>query len=135
MEISVLGTYKWKDIGIRLSGFYNYTSSIDIASQKQLIYVPQHTYKANVSLTYKKMELRYVFTQTGIRFITTDNNWYMPSYALSSMSLGKLMKIKENDLMIRLGVNNLFNIDYQSIAWRPMPGRNYRITLRYNLSK
>ncbi len=128
---------KYKSKGLRLDAnmFYTYTSSIDEETRKQLIYVPLHSYKLNFSALYRKFEARFNYNFTDKRYIATDNNWYMPNYSLSSLSIGKQVSLNKNKLLVRFSIHNLFDRQYQAIAWRPMPGRNYVLTLRYDFNK
>jgi len=70
------------------------------------------------------------FYYTSRRYTGTDNETYMPGYNLSNLFLGKEFHLKNFMLSLQLDINNLFDLDYQSIANRPMPGRNYSVTLR-----
>ena len=56
----------------------------------------------------------------------------MPAYQLTDSGLGMLFPFKEHSFSVQFNVNNLFDIDYQAIAWQPMPGRNMEIQLKYN---
>ena len=134
-ETSLSIKYKSKGLQLDANMFYAYTSSIDEETRKQLIYVPVHSYKLNFSAVYRKFEARFNYNFTDRRYIATDNNWYMPNYSLSSLSIGKQVILNKNKLLVRFSIHNLFDRQYQAIAWRPMPGRNYVLTLRYDLNK
>jgi iron complex outermembrane receptor protein len=64
-----------------------------------------------------------------MRFITPDNNWYLPENFLHNASVSQAFKLKKLTLTSSFKVNNLFYQDYQSIAYRAMPGRNYLFSL------
>ena len=134
-ETSLSIKYKSKGLQLDANMFYAYTSSIDEETRKQLIYVSLHSYKLNFSAVYRKFEARFNYNFTDRRYIATDNNWYMPNYSLSSLSIGKQVILNKNKLLVRFSIHNLFDRQYQAIAWRPMPGRNYVLTLRYDFNK
>lgn len=134
-ETSLSIKYKSKGLQLDANMFYAYTSSIDEETRKQLIYVPVHSCKLNFSAVYRKFEARFNYNFTDRRYIATDNNWYMPNYSLSSLSIGKQVILNKNKLLVRFSIHNLFDRQYQAIAWRPMPGRNYVLTLRYDFNK
>ncbi|MBT4774731.1 MAG: TonB-dependent receptor plug domain-containing protein, partial [Crocinitomicaceae bacterium] len=134
-ETSLSIKYKSKGLQLDANMFYTYTSSIDEETRKQLIYVPVHSCKLNFSAVYRKFEARFNYNFTDRRYIATDNNWYMPNYSLSSLSIGKQVILNKNKLLVRFSIHNLFDRQYQAIAWRPMPGRNYVLTLRYDFNK
>ena len=106
------------------------SSSGDNKSGKQLIYVPVHTYNLTASLERWKYYLIYNFTFVSDRYTGKDNLSYMPAYNLSDIILGKNISLRNFVLSLQLEINNLFNLDYQSISSRPMPGINYAFTLK-----
>jgi len=122
---------------------YSYTASTnklakndnDNSVDKQLIYVPFHQFNYNLQAAYQSFSAIYTFSYSGKRFITTDNNWYLPANYLSDISLNKKFKLKNKfNLLLRLKALNIFNQNYQSIAWRPMPGRNYSVSVTLNFN-
>jgi iron complex outermembrane receptor protein len=122
---------------------YAYTKSINKKSKntldnslnKQLIYVPYHKFNYGLNLTYKSFALNYNFNYTGQRFTTSDNNWYLPANFISNVSFAKQFKLVEKSTaLITFSVNNIQDQNYQSIAWRPMPGRNYLASISFNFN-
>ncbi|MBL4593782.1 MAG: TonB-dependent receptor plug domain-containing protein [Flavobacteriales bacterium] len=114
-----------------LKGQSEFDNSID----KQLIYVPFHKMNYSIRLLYNTFSLSYNYSYTGKRFMSTDNNWYLPANFISNIGLSKKFKTSNNsNVSTSFKINNLFNQDYQSIAWRPMPGRNYLFTLTFQLN-
>jgi len=97
---------------------------------KQLIYVPVHTFNATVSLERWKFYAIYNFSFISNRFTGKDNLSYMPAYNISNIIFGKNLGLKNFTLSLQLEINNLLNLDYQSIASRPMPGINYAFTIK-----
>lgn len=124
-------------INIRFATKYAYTKSTNIelngasneALNKQLIYVPSHQFNAHISVGYKKTMVTYFYRHTGIRYISTDNNWLLPSNYVSDVSLQQTFQVKKQEISLQFFINNLLNQHYQSIAWRPMPQRNYLLKL------
>jgi iron complex outermembrane receptor protein len=126
-----------------LNNAYNYcrstnekaTSANDNSVGKQLIYTPENTLNSTLTVSRSGFYGSYIFSYIGKRFTTSDNTSYMPCYYLSNIILGKNFYLKKFILSLQLHLNNLFNLDYQSIEDRPMPGRNYAITLKFNFRK
>lgn len=138
LEYHLSASKIWKNFTTNLKVNYTYTRSInnkastinDLSVNKQLIYVPYH--KANVSLTFtrKVYELRYNYNYIGKRYITSDNNWFLPNYFVHNVSLsGKKRITKQLIGLATLKCNNLLNQEYQSIAHRPTMSRNYMVSL------
>lgn len=126
---------------IGLKNNYNYCRSTyektnnpeDNKIGKQLIYVPVHTFNTTISFERWKFYAIYNFSYTSDRYTGKDNLSYMPAYNLSNFILGKNISLRNFILSLQLEINNLLNLDYQSIASRPMPGTNYAFTLKLSL--
>jgi iron complex outermembrane receptor protein len=122
---------------------YNYCMSTnevaaspdDNSVGKQLIYTPENTWSTSLLIKRSGFYGSYIFNYTGLRYTSTDNSSYMPGYYLSNIILGKNFTLRKFILSLQLNLNNLFDLDYQSIAERPMPGRNFALTLKINFRK
>jgi iron complex outermembrane receptor protein len=107
----------------------------DSSVGKQLIYIPVHTFNSTLSLQRNGFFGSYIFTYVSNRFTSPDNLSYMQGYYLSNIILGKNFHLRNFILSLQLQINNLLDLDYQSIVDRPMPGRNYALTLKFNFKK
>jgi iron complex outermembrane receptor protein len=117
---------------------YSYTKAYDTdydEEKSQLMYIPDNLANASWRLVYKEIYASWNSDFTGIRYITADNSKYLPSYLINSISSGYKIKIKDTLLDLNLNVNNLFDVNYQSIAHFPLPGRTYSIKLSVQLNK
>jgi iron complex outermembrane receptor protein len=117
---------------------YTYTNSknlkpirdLDESEGKQLIYTPFHQQKSFVYAAYKSQFLRIEQQFVGRRFTTTTNTEYLPSYFLANFSLGKTLNYKKASFVVELNCQNIFNYQYQSMAFYPMVGRSFELVLR-----
>jgi len=139
-EAGVNLKYSNRDWSAGLNANYNFCRSTNENGDNnldgnQLIYIPVNTLNATVNAGWKEFYLSYNFTFTSLRYTGTDNETYMPGYNLSNIFLGKNIHLKKFTISLQLEINNIFDLDYQSIANRPMPGRNYAVTLRGNYRK
>jgi iron complex outermembrane receptor protein len=124
---------------IRLNGAYTWVSSTvkegatptDASIGKQLIYVPMHQAKANISVHVGKLYMLYGHNYIGLRYTTSDNESSLPAYQLGYLSLGYTHTFGRHSLGLNFTVDNVLNTEYQTIAWRPMPGRSFLINLNY----
>jgi iron complex outermembrane receptor protein len=107
--------------------------SNDAAINKQLIYVPRVTQQHVLTAVYQKIFLTYNQQYTGIRFISTDNNQWLDDYQLASLAMGKTFSIKQYSIVWSAQIQNLYNLSYQAIADRPMPGRHFFTTITIKL--
>lgn len=137
VEATFSSTTTFKNFSLKQSINYAYTASTNIKSNtesdlsinKQLIYVPFHKLNYTLSVKYKNTSIYYNYSYTGMRFITPDNNWYLPENFLHNVSISQAFKLKKFTLTSSFKANNLLKQDYQSIAYRAMPGRNYLFSL------
>lgn len=108
--------------------------SLAHAVGKQLIYTPQHTGFCSFQVAKGKSFLYYSQQITGTRYTATDHSTSLPAFSLGDLRLGSNRSLGVHRLELYGGVRNLWNADYQAIAWRPMPGRNYYAGLRLQLN-
>lgn len=106
----------------------------DASVNKQLIYTPRYNYGGNFSITYNKFNISYYHNYVGYRFTTSDNTSWLKPYHFSNLKIGHQYSLQRLTLVTAFHINNLFNSGYMVIAQRPMPLRNYEvsITLIYN---
>jgi outer membrane cobalamin receptor len=143
--IELSGNIRWNLWGFDFGINANYTfcrSTNEKASTpddqkvgKQLIYVPENNLNSTLSVEKWKFYLKYNFLFVDKRYTSTDNQNYMPAYSLSNIILGKNIGLKDFILSLQIQINNLFNLDYQSVASRPMPGINYAFTLKFSFKR
>ncbi|NQU33116.1 MAG: TonB-dependent receptor [Bacteroidetes bacterium] len=145
IELSVKTNGKFGNVIYTLFGEYAYTRSTnnspksknDGTSDIQLLYVPIHSVVGYLNINLKGYYATWSLSYTGYRntsFNSDDNySFRLPGYTLNNMSVGKSISIKKSKFELRFKVNNIFNIDYQAVLWRAMPGRNYEISISFKL--
>lgn len=129
---------------VKLSLHTNYTYTLttnktkqtenNISYGKQLIYIPKHKANFLFNLQYKGFYFNYNFSATGKRYTTSSNEEIrhtLPAYFLHDANIG--IKIKK--LNFQFKTYNLYNINYQTILWKPMPKRYYEIIISYTINK
>ncbi len=104
------------------------------ALNKQLIYTPLHTGTVSFQGNYKRLNLYASQQFTSIRYTSSDHSTFLPGYHLGEIRGGYTFG-KSTRLETYAGIRNLWNADYQAIAWRPMPGRNYYLGLKFQLKR
>lgn len=130
-------------------GFINYNIFVEYArtrttdhSQKaiengssdiQLIYVPANSLNSFLSFDYNGYYANWGIHFTGQRNTSMNNveedSYILPPYTLNNFSIGKRGIINKSKYEIRLKIYNIFNVDYQAVLWRAMPGRNFEISM------
>lgn len=130
LELELEWKRKWGDQELAWESEYTFTKSVNNETNKQLLYVPEHLLRSNLAYQYKKWVAFYQFLYNGSVYTTTDNSDSLSSYTVGNMGLDfhcpRISKIK---FALGLRVNNIFDKNYQNVAYRPMPNRNFQLQL------
>lgn len=102
---------------------------------KQLIYVPKHAFNWAAMVFHQNYQMGYNLNYTGRRFTASDNSRYLPAFALQDVYLMRELRIKRSVYQLKISVNNFTNRQYQVIAWQPMPGRSFTLSVKYRFGK
>jgi vitamin B12 transporter len=102
----------------------------------RLMYVPQNTASAFITISSKKSYIGLSGNYTGSRYTDEVNNpiHMMPSWFILNSFAGSRIKAGDVTGHLRLRVMNLLNLQYQVIRSYPMPGRSFHLsfTFEYN---
>lgn len=120
---------------------YTFTEALNVTQtnitsyyRHQIPYTAKNNASVLLGLTYKDWQLNYSFIYVGERYNMSENipvNYEQPWYT-SDISGTKEFKMKGWKFRLGLEVNNLLDQNYSVIQNFPMPGRNYRVNLRFN---
>ncbi len=143
-EISGNQSFAISEVKLLFGESYTYTKATnqvklfeqDASYKKQLIYTPLHRLMVRAAVVYKGFNLTLKGNFTGIVYTTKDNLDWLPPYLILDAIVSKSFKLKNSDnMIIQFNVNNIGNIEYQSVPYRPMPGIGFLVTVRYFLSQ
>lgn len=130
IESSATLTCKAGNLVSVLKAGYSFTRATwSRESAKQLIYVPQNMANGSLRVRYGMFYSAWLTNVTGLRFTTEDNTDYLPAYTISSLSLGIERSTVWGKLDLSLDVDNIFNANYENIAFYPLPGRAFELRL------
>lgn len=148
IEYDISSRFKIKNIGVLINGNYAYTRStnenaVDSADKsrgKQLIYIPKHTGNLHGTIIWNSWSVKGYLGYTGRRYTQSSNEWshfesVLNPFWLTNASVEKMVHTGNWQITAKGKVENLFNINYQQILWRPMPGRHYSFTLAFKWEK
>lgn len=132
--------YNKNRLNARISAGYSYTRSVSVSSEEtikgnQLMYIPENQGNMSLNIVYRNVFLTWMADFTGKRYITVDNTGYLPAYFLNDIICGYRMNINKTSFDLSLKVENLFNSEYQTVAYHPQPGRSFYISLSFQLNK
>ncbi len=98
----------------------------------QIAYIPWHSGSATVHAGWRSLDVNYSFIYTGERYHNSSNiaaNHEQPWYT-SDLSASYSWRWLGAGIKLTVECNNLFDQQYEVILNYPMPGRNYKLTLK-----
>lgn len=124
-------------LGVNTSYVIATTQSSYIANDnsigKQIPYTPRYNGQLNAGFSYKHLYINYNHTYTGYRFITTDESEYILPYNTGNLQATYDLYLAHCPLSVSLQCNNIWDQQYQVVAYRPMPGINWLAGLKLTL--
>lgn len=137
LESSVILDYTINDLTCRFNAGYSFTKATNsgeknnnaISIGKQLMYIPEHQANASLLIDYRNFYSSWIANLTGRRYITVDNSRFLEGYLINNILTGYKINMKASSIDINFNVDNLFNINYQAIAYYPLPGRSYSVKI------
>lgn len=109
---------------------YAYTVSENVETKKQLFFVPFNKVTASVAYSRKSISAYYQFLYNGFVYTQSDNDpdKIVDAYNVSNIGIDYDFKLLSS-FKVGFQVLNLWNTFYQSLEYRPMPGRNFNLYL------
>ncbi len=101
----------------------------------QIAYIPWHSGSVVVHGSWRAFDLNYSFIYVGERYHVSANipaNHEQPWYT-HDLSASYKWQMGAVNMKVTAEVNNLLNQYYDVINNYPMPGRNYRLTLKFDI--
>lgn len=121
-----------------LRGNYSYQYAVDLTDPEsknhghQIPYTPRHSGNSILSVETRWITATYTLNAVGNRWALPQNipANLIEGYCDHSLSLNHSMAIRKIRLHLSLEALNLSGANYEVIRYYPMPGRNYRLTLK-----
>ncbi|WP_149276097.1 TonB-dependent receptor [Pareuzebyella sediminis] len=134
VEVSLNLSEKWGKHQLAFNNSYAYTHAKDIISDQFLMYSPRHKFTSNLTYSFGKWEFFHQLFFNDRVFITSDNSDSLSSYTVSNLGFGRGFDVGEKlKTHAQVQMDNLFNKNYQNVAYLPMPGRHITLRLTMNL--
>lgn len=108
-----------------LSSYLPHDNSIN----KQIPYTPRYNGQTNIGFDFRSLFFNYNHTYTGYRFTTIDESHYLLPYQTGNVQL--MYTFKKDAYLIRVSaqVQNIWGATYEVVNARPMPNRNYVLSM------
>jgi outer membrane cobalamin receptor len=99
----------------------------------QIAYIPRHSGSATAGMEWQEWDMNYSFIYAGERYRSSANipADYVPSWYTHDLRLSKTFHFARFAMRISAEINNLLDQQYEVISNYPMPGRNYRVAVKF----
>jgi len=131
----------YKGYHLELATTYTYNRAVNITDKEspdyghQIPYTPRISGSANAMLRTPYINISYSLIWSGIRYAVNQNyaENRLPAYYDHSLTASHDFRLpKRQSISLAFEVLNLTNSNYEVIRYFPMPGRQFRGSLRYN---
>lgn len=111
-----------------------YVSSPAVTGNR-LIYVPLLQQSVALPVRISKHTVKPAFRYASSRYTTADNldQYALPAYYLFDLEYNFRFRLKKVECNAVLKANNIFDHYYETIAFRPMPGRYFELGMGVRL--
>lgn len=105
----------------------------DPAVSKQLRYTPEWMLRFQVGAKFKQIQLSSEISHDGKRYTSEDHSSSLdplPAHTIANFSAQLRLPFGDIEPSLRLSVINAFDVQYNMLAWYPMPGRHMLLALK-----
>lgn len=100
---------------------------------RQMNYSPLHMGNVSLSVKYKMWRVFADGQYTGWRY-TDDFGHSLPAFFVANSGIGYLFILNQHNIDVTFSSNNFLNADYQNERYYAMPGRSFKLSLKYDLN-
>ncbi len=133
-EIGVTLSKRFGAAHARFNASYAYTQSQD-PEGNQLIFIPKNQFRAKVICSIQRWTTQLSFVHQGKIYTDSDNTFYMPWYQTADLRVSYVFSWAKQQFSTYIQSSNPTNTEYQSLPYRPMPGRTFQIGIKWNGQK
>lgn len=124
-------------MNVDINGSYSYMEALDMTDpgnsktyKNQIQYTPKHSGAITIGFNNPWVNFSYSIVAANKRYFNIQNikDNRINGYSDHSISLYKKLRIKGYDCYLQGNLLNIWNENYDIIAYYPMPGRSFKIT-------
>ena len=127
-----------QETALQLRANWSFRYAVDITDPQskiwrhQIQYTPRNAGNLLLSLQTAWLDFAYTLNAVGRRYCLPQNikTNEMPAYFDHSVSAGRSFTIRGSTLRLSAELLNLTDDNYEVVRYYPMPGRNFRITMK-----
>lgn len=140
IEVTAKTQFTIGKVNVRMHAAYSYTEATnetkDLAEElihEQIIYVPYYNASGTTHLLYQKFRFTYNQVFTGGRYTSTDHTSALPWFTIGNTRLSYSIESKKLKAELFIALNNVWDVSYQVIDFRPMPGREIETGINFQI--
>ncbi|MDR1259393.1 MAG: TonB-dependent receptor [Tannerellaceae bacterium] len=128
-------------VSLQIEGGYSFRKAVDVTDRgsktygHQIPYTPRHSGTASVLVETPWVNINWILTAVGSRYALPQNMEAnrMDGYAEQQVSASRDFSTGgRSSLRLQAGIVNLTDVTYDVIRYYPMPGRSFRISVKYS---
>jgi len=115
----------------------SYSNTLSKIEQDILMpYAPRHRYSVHAGISSKSWGFNLGAVGSSLRYadFSMNQNTSLPSYQNVQSEVSKSWRFGDYQLNLALQVDNIFNVQYEQVRLRPMPGRVFQITTSFQFN-
>lgn len=120
---------------------YSFQKVIDVSDKNsptyrnQVAYIPVHSFSSDLLLKYNNFGIRWSTYSNGVRYTLNENIAanQLNAFWINDFGIWYKLKKEKTPFKIHFSVKNSMNTSYEFVKYFVMPGRNYLITLNYEI--
>lgn len=141
VDLNLEATKKWSDKTALLAAWtHSYQRALDVTDptsktyNQQIAYAPRIYGSGRLQLTTSRFKLGYSLLYTGHRYVTGQNSAQndLAAYLDQSMMAEFAIPRAFGQVVIRGELQNLADVNYEIVRNFPMPGRTFRVSVRFD---
>jgi outer membrane receptor protein involved in Fe transport len=126
-------------MSLSLNANYSLQYAVDISDPEsktylhQIPYTPRHSGSVTLSWKSRWLNVSYLCVAVGERYSFPQNTRsnLIEGYFDHSVTLRRAFEVGEHTLSLVAEVLNISDVNYEVVQYYPMPGRSYKLTLKY----
>jgi outer membrane receptor protein involved in Fe transport len=141
LDLNMKMQFQWNtQFTCRLSGAYTYQQVLDKTDKdsqmfnQQLPYTPNYMASGTIQVETPWVDLNYTLLYCGKRYYERVNRpeYQMKSYMDQGVSLQNKIRWKTHQWLLTAECLNFLDTPYEVVRSFPMPGRSFRLGIKYN---
>ncbi len=101
----------------------------------QTIYVPRNLAHFSLSGQYGRFSAKLMVNHTGKRYTDYDNSRYLRPHTITDIEIGYSAELLGGKTNLSLRAENVLNVNYQNVAYYPMPPASLMAALRWTVGE